>query len=387
MIFLKRAKRRTPVRAAKEPETQRIGPLLAVENLSVEFHPRERTVRAVSGISFAMAAGETLAIVGESGCGKTVSALAILGLLPKNAARITSGSIRFDGRELIGLSESEMERVRGHRISMVFQDPLTSLNPILTVGRQITETLEAHLAMGRKAARVRAAELLRIVGIPEAARRLDEYPHQFSGGMRQRVMIAMALSCDPAILIADEPTTALDVTIQAQVLEVLQRLRREFAMSVLLITHDLGVVAGIADRVAVMYAGRIVEIGPTEAVLADAMHPYTVGLLRSVPRIDRDRTAALVPIEGAPPDLRTRIEGCPFAPRCAWRIDVCGVDDPGLVPAAGTDGPVDGSRLVACHNRPTSAEAKVGHPLGRGTGAADVERGERERGRRKRGQA
>jgi oligopeptide/dipeptide ABC transporter ATP-binding protein len=238
---------------------------------------------------------------------------------------------RNEGKDLLKMSEDELRKIRGAQIAMIFQDPLSSLNPVLTIGRQITEAIEAHKGVGNKDAKKRAIELLELVGIPNAAGRVNDYPHQFSGGMRQRAMIAMALSCEPSLLIADEPTTALDVTIQAQILDLLRRLRTELGMAVLIITHDLGVVAGFADRLAVMYAGRLVELGPTETLLADPAHPYTIGLLRSLPRLDRPRQAALTPIEGSPPDLASPLEGCPFAPRCAWRLTRCWTDAPPLV--------------------------------------------------------
>jgi len=341
-------------------------PLLAVNDLRVEFAAR-RVVHAVRGLSYTIAPGETLGLVGESGSGKSVSALALLGLLPKRVGRITAGSVRFEGRELVGLSEQALRRVRGARIGMIFQDPLSSLNPVLTIGRQITEGLETHRRLDHTAASKRAVALLDMVGIPAAGKRVDDYPHQFSGGMRQRAMIAMALACEPALLLADEPTTALDVTIRAQILDLLGRLRSELNMAVLLITHDLGVVAGFADRLAVMYAGRIVETGPTEDVLARPEHPYTVGLLQSLPRLDRPRQAELTPIGGAPPDLAAEIAGCPFAPRCAWRLEVCWSVDPDLLPAAGDAGD-DGrdganSHMAACHDRPTAEEVVVGRPV------------------------
>ena len=341
--------------------------LLEVRNLRVEFRG-ERTVAAVRGLSYEIRDGETLGLVGESGCGKSVSALALVGLLPKRTARITGGSVTFEGRELLSLDEESLRHVRGNQIAMVFQDPLSSLNPVLTIGAQITESLERHKGMTRAAATKHAVRLLDMVEIPDARTRIRAYPHQFSGGMRQRAMIAMAISCEPRLLIADEPTTALDVTIQAQILDLLGELRRELHMAVLLITHDLGVVAGFADRVAVMYAGRIVETGGTEDVLSVPWHPYTVGLLHSLPRIDRPRQIELTPIAGAPPDLATEIQGCPFAPRCAWRIDTCASVDPRLVPISGAD--ASGARgpqpqMVACHNPPTREEAVAGTPIGR----------------------
>ena len=302
--------------------------LLDVKGLRVSFVTSQSTVRAVRGLDYAIAPGEAVGLVGESGCGKSVSALSLLGLLPRPAGRVTNGSAMFRGEDLLRLDDSQMRDVRGDRIGIIFQDPLSSLNPVLTIGRQVTEGLERHRGMGHDAARRRAAELLGMVGIPDAARRLDDYPHQFSGGMRQRAMIAMAISCEPDLLIADEPTTALDVTIQAQILELLRRLREELNMALLMISHDLGVVAGISDRIAIMYAGRIVEMGPTEEVLARPRHPYTLGLLRSLPRLDRPRGVALVPIDGAPPDLATAIDDCPFRPRCPYAVDRCAEDPP-----------------------------------------------------------
>ena len=340
-------------------------PILSVNDLQVEFAGHGRVVRAVRGLSYDIGPGETIGLVGESGSGKSVSALSLLGLLPKRVGKVTAGTAIFQGQDLLHLSEDKLRRIRGARIAMIFQDPLSSLNPVLTIGRQITEAIETHQNVSPRDARKRAIELLELVGIPGAASRINDYPHQFSGGMRQRAMIAMALSCEPSLLIADEPTTALDVTIQAQILELLRRLRAELGMAVLLITHDLGVVAGFADRLAVMYAGRLVELGPTETLLADPAHPYTIGLLRSLPRLDRPRQAALTPIEGSPPDLASNLEGCPFAPRCAWRLDRCWTDAPPLVLAAGerlADSALIGHQ-VACHNQPTREEALAGFPL------------------------
>ena len=314
------------VRPARGAST---APLLEVRDLRVEFAGRNnRPVRAVRGLTYEIAPGESLGLVGESGSGKSVSALSLLGLLPRKVSRITGGTAVFEGRDLLTLRDEEMRKIRGARIAMIFQDPLASLNPVLTIGRQITEALETHTDMGKTAARKRAVDLLALVGIPSAEQRVDDYPHQFSGGMRQRSMIAMALSCEPALLIADEPTTALDVTIQAQILELLRRLREELNMALLLITHDLGVVAGFVDRLAVMYAGEIVETGPTEPALANPFHPYTLGLLRSLPRIDRPRQVALTPIEGSPPDLASDIVGCPFRPRCPYAVESCATEDP-----------------------------------------------------------
>ena len=341
------------------------GALLTVDDLHVEFVSRNRTVRAVRGLSYSIGPGETLGLVGESGSGKSVSALSLLGLLPDRVGRVSKGTAIFDGENLIGMPQDRLRRIRGARIAMIFQDPLSSLNPVLTIGRQIGEVLETHRGMSGQAARKRAIELLELVGIPGAAKRVNDYPHQFSGGMRQRSMIAIALACAPSLLIADEPTTALDVTIQAQILSLLKRLRQELGMAVIIITHDLGVVAGFADRLAVMYAGRLVEVGRTEDVLAKPSHPYTIGLLRSLPRLDRPRQAALTPIEGSPPDLASELVGCPFAPRCAWRVDDSWLLDPSLVPgrtpvsAANAHDP----HLVACHNQPTAAEAFAGRPL------------------------
>jgi len=340
-------------------------PLLSVDGLRVEFVGRGRVVRAVRGLSYDIGPGETIGLVGESGSGKSVSALSLLGLLPKRVGNVTAGRAIFQGQDLLHLPEERLRKIRGARIAMIFQDPLSSLNPVLTIGRQITEAIETHLGVNSSVAKKRAIDLLELVGIPSPAARVNDYPHQFSGGMRQRAMIAMALSCEPSLLIADEPTTALDVTIQAQILELLRRLRTELGMAVLLITHDLGVVAGFADRLAVMYAGRIVELGPTATILADPAHPYTIGLLRSLPRLDRPRQAALTPIEGSPPDLAASLSGCPFAPRCGWRLDRCWTDDPPLELAVGerkADAALAG-QLVACHNQPTREEALAGVPL------------------------
>jgi oligopeptide/dipeptide ABC transporter ATP-binding protein len=318
--------------AAAGPEAGQTA-LLAVEDLRVEFAAR-RPVRAVRGLSYVIGPGESLGLVGESGSGKSVSALSILRLLPERVARITAGRAVFQGRDLLSLSRADIEDIRGDRVAMVFQDPLIYLNPVLTVGEQVAESLERHRGLTRREGLDRAEALLRQVGIPNARQRLADYPHQFSGGMRQRAMIAMALACDPSLLIADEPTTALDVTIQAQILDLLQSLRDEKRMALLLITHDLGVVAGITDRIAVMYAGRIVETGPTEAILAAPRHPYTAGLLRSLPRLDRPRQAALTPIEGSPPDLASDLVGCPFRPRCGRALDRCATEYPPLEPIA-----------------------------------------------------
>lgn len=317
--------------AVSDTQTAHSGALLTVEDLRVTF-TGERRVHAVRGLSYEIAEGERLGLVGESGSGKSVSTLALLGLLPVHSSSVT-GSAKFAGQELIGTPDRVLRSLRGAKVSMVFQDPLVSLNPALTVGHQITETLRAHLGLSRAAATGRAVELLEMVGVAAPERRVNAYPHELSGGMRQRAMIAIALSCQPALLIADEPTTALDVTVQAQILELLRRLRAEMGMATLLITHDMGVVAGFVDRVAVMYAGRIVEIGPAQQVLADPAHPYTVGLLRSLPRLDKPRQPELLSIEGTPPDLSSEPVGCPFQPRCAWAIARCAEEDPPLEPA------------------------------------------------------
>ncbi|MBL9088630.1 MAG: ABC transporter ATP-binding protein [Planctomycetia bacterium] len=315
--------------------TPRAGPVLAVDDLAVEFRTDDGVVRAVDGVSFALQRGEVLGIVGESGCGKSVTNLAVLGLLPKPAGRIARGSVRFDGRELVGLPERELRTMRGNRIAMIFQDPMTSLNPYLTVEEQLAEVGVLHLGLTRPQAVERAVDLLTRVGISDAGRRIRSYPHEFSGGMRQRVMIAMALLCDPAVLIADEPTTALDVTIQAQILDLLADLRRERGMAVVLVTHDLGVVAGVADRILVMYAGRVVEEAPTRDLFARPTHPYTLGLLRSVPRVAGAAHSRLAHIEGIPPRLDKPFDACPFAPRCAFVRDACRRGVPPLVVADG----------------------------------------------------
>ncbi len=303
--------------------------LLEVDDLTVSFPTADGVVRAVDGISLRVAAGETLAIVGESGSGKSVTALSLMRLLPSPPAR-TAGSVRLRGRELLTLEPEEMRRIRGNDIAMIFQDPMTALNPVFTIGRQITEPLRLHAKLGKRAAGARAAELLSLVGIGDGERRLADHPHQFSGGQRQRIMIAIALACDPALLIADEPTTALDVTIQAQILELLQRLQGEVGAGIIMITHDLGVVARMADRVAVMYAGRIVEESDTDTLFGAPRHPYTWGLLDSIPRLDGDRHAPLTPIPGNPPSLIALPSGCSFRPRCPSAGEVCANERPSL---------------------------------------------------------
>ncbi len=282
------------------------------------------------GISYSVDAGETVAIVGESGSGKSVGVMSLIRLIPQPPGKIVDGEVWFDGQDLIKMSEDELREIRGNRIAMIFQDPMTSLNPVLTIGRQITEALELHLNMNKEQARKRAVQLLEMVGIPGADSRLDDYPHQFSGGMRQRVMIAMGLSCDPQLLIADEPTTALDVTIQAQIVDLVRRLQEELGMAIIWITHDLGVVAGMAKRVLVMYSGFIVEEAPVNDIYAQPRHPYTLGLLRSIPRLDLGRQKRLIPIEGLPPDLLEPPNHCPFAPRCQFVFDKCWQENPPL---------------------------------------------------------
>ena len=309
-------------------------PLLEVDGLHTHFHTQGRVVPAVSGISFSVAPGETLALVGESGCGKSVTALSIMRLLPQPAGRVVAGQIRFQGRNLLELNGEEMRRIRGKDISMVFQEPMTSLNPVLTVGRQLSETLEVHLDDGREAVRARTLEVMRQVGIPDPELRLKQYPHHLSGGLRQRVMIAMALACRPRLILADEPTTALDVTIQAQILALMKQLSREYGVAMILITHNLGVVARYADRVQVMYAGRIVESGEARQLYRRPRHPYTHGLLKSVPRLDAVRTEKLSSIEGQPPDPSSPLTGCPFRPRCTFATERCATEEPPLEPVA-----------------------------------------------------
>ena len=297
--------------------------ILDLQNLRTEFHTQDGTVNAVNGISYSLREGETLGIVGESGCGKSVSMLSVMRLLAEPPAKITADKVEFFGQNLLELSETEMESIRGSQIAMIFQDPMTSLNPVLTIGFQLTEPLKLHLEMSDQEADDRAVELMEMVGISEARLRLDDYPHQFSGGMRQRVMIAMALSCNPALLIADEPTTSLDVTIQAQIVELVKQLREHFGQALIWITHDLGVVAGLAERVVVMYAGFIVEDALIDDLYGKPAHPYTIALLRSLPRVDGSRKDKLATILGMPPDLVGLPAGCPFAPRCDFVTDQC----------------------------------------------------------------
>ena len=304
--------------------------ILDVRDLRVRFRTPEGIVHAVNGISYRLDEGETLAVVGESGCGKSVSMMSMLGLIPIPPGEIVSGSAVYRGSDLIKMSDRNLERLRGKEIGMIFQDPMTSLNPVLTIGRQITEALRAHLAMDQKQAEERACTLLDWVGIPSPADRLGDYPHQFSGGMRQRVMIAMALACNPSLLIADEPTTALDVTIQAQIVELALRMREKMGMAIIWITHDLGVVAGVAHRVIVMYAGYIVEEAGVEELYENPRHPYTLSLLAALPRADRRRDRRLKSIPGAPPSMLVEPHGCPFAPRCEFVMERCRIENPGL---------------------------------------------------------
>jgi oligopeptide transport system ATP-binding protein len=317
-------------------------PLLKIKDLRTRFHTEDGIVKAVNGISYSMDVGDILGVVGESGCGKSVHALSIMRLIQIPPGEIESGEVWFDGRDLLKLSNAEIRQVRGRDIAMVFQDPMTSLNPVYTVGFQIVEAIQLHKGMEKNKALDRAAELLDLVGIPEARQRLDNYPHQFSGGMRQRAMIAMALSCEPKLLIADEPTTALDVTIQAQIVDLVVRLQQELGMAVMWITHDLGVVAEIAHKINVMYAGYIVERGDVQEIYKRTRHPYTMGLLGSLPRLDEAPGTQLVSIPGLPPDLLSLPQGCPFAARCIYKIDRCMEELPPLEKADGVD------HTVAC---------------------------------------
>ena len=322
--------------------------LLSVQELVVRFRTSRGAVYAVNGVSFEVGRGETLGLVGESGSGKSVTSLAVMGLLPRPAGRVHAGTILFEGRDLVGLPESELRKIRGREISMVFQDPMSSLNPVLTIGEQVEETIRAHTDLDRGAARTRAAETLGSVGIARPEEQLKRYPHQFSGGMRQRVMIAMALALEPRLLIAD-------VTIQAQVLQLLRDLTVRTGTSLVLISHDLGIMARMAHRIVIMYAGSVMESGPTVELFANPRHPYTVGLLNAAPRIE-DRGEALRPIEGAPPDLEQPPIGCPFAPRCRWRVAACWTEAPPLR-SLGSE------QLVACHNTVTQQEIAGAKPL------------------------
>ena len=306
--------------------------LLEIKDLKTRFYTQGRVIKAVDGISYSINEGETLAIVGESGCGKSVTALSVMGLIPWPPGKITGGEVLYRGKNLLTMSAEEVRKIRGKEISMVFQEPMTSLNPVLTIERQLSETVETHLGMTREQARDRSREVLSQVGISDPERRLDQYPHQFSGGMRQRVMIAMAMICKPNLILADEPTTALDVTIQAQILELMKELSLESGAAMILITHNLGVVARYADRVNVMYAGRIIEQSTALNIYGDPKHPYTLGLLKSVPRLDEAKKKKLEPIEGQPPDLGVDTPGCRFLPRCTYGDpDSCGKDFPPLL--------------------------------------------------------
>jgi peptide/nickel transport system ATP-binding protein/oligopeptide transport system ATP-binding protein len=314
-------------------QAQASAPVLEVSDLRTIFRFRGGTIFAINGVSFRLGAGELLGVVGESGSGKSVTMMSLMKLLPMPPARIVSGSVRLAGRELLTLDEKAMRAVRGGEVGFIFQDPMTSLNPVFTIGYQLMEPLRAHLGMSRAEARQRAIELLALVGIPSPTERIDDYPHQFSGGMRQRVMIAIALSCNPKVLIADEPTTALDVTIQAQIVELVKSLRRELGMAIIWITHDLGVVAGIADRVMVMYGGLIVESAPVDALYGRPQHPYTRALLETLPRPDVSEAGRLKSIAGQPPHLSAPPRSCPFAPRCAYAFGRCLNENPPLMPA------------------------------------------------------
>ena len=305
-------------------------PLLEVKNLKTHFYTYEGVVKAVDGVSYDLEAGETLGLVGESVCGKSVSAMSLMRLIPEPPGKILEGEILFEGQDILKLGMDEMRLIRGAQMSMVFQEPMTSLNPVLTLEKQLGETLQLHEGMTRQEAKIESIDLLARVGIPDPERRIRQYPHQFSGGMRQRVMIAMALSCNPKIIIADEPTTALDVTIQAQILELMKGLTKEFGVAMIVITHNLGVVARYADRMNIMYAGKIIERGESSEIYKNPRHPYTVGLLKSVPRLDLPRRAKLDPIEGQPPDLIDVPDGCSFRARCKWAVDKCATVEPPL---------------------------------------------------------
>lgn len=305
--------------------------ILEVKNLETIFKTDEGTIHAVNGIDFDVNEGETLGIVGESGCGKSVSMLSMMQLIPSPPGKVINGEASFQGKDLLKMTPEEIRHIRGSQISMVFQDPMTSFNPVIRVGKQITEPLEIHLNVSKEEANERAIEILELIGIPKAKERLRDYPYQFSGGMRQRAMIAMALICTPKLLIADEPTTALDVTIQAQIIDLVKRLREEIGMAIIWITHDLGVVAGLAQRVNVMYAGYIVEKGPVKTIYANPQHPYTRGLLGSLPKITSEKKERLVSIDGLPPVLLEKPNKCPFAPRCKWAVEHCWEENPPLM--------------------------------------------------------
>ena len=346
-------------------------PLLEVCDLKVWFNTEDGVVRAVNGVSFEVSEGETLGIVGESGSGKTVTVMSVMRLIMDHNARF-EGQVIYKGRDLMRLGKKQVREVRGAEIAMIFQDPMTSLNPVYRVGWQIAEQIRAHEPVSAQAARARAVDLLKAVGIPNPAQRVDDYPHQFSGGMRQRVMIALALSCSPSLLIADEPTTALDVTIQAQILRLIRKLREEFGSAIVLITHDMGVVADIADRVAVMYGGRIVEQGTKHEIFYDPQHPYTWGLLGSIARLDRPRPRRLATIPGMPPSMLALSAGCAFADRCANRFEPCGTELPELAPRTASPGHLD-----ACHLPPERrSEARAAAAAGSGFDGAGQRAGD-----------
>lgn len=333
-----------------------MAPLLEVRNLKTQFKTKDGVVKAVDDVSFTIDKGETLGVVGESGSGKSVTAMSIMRLV-QNPGKIVGGEILFEGRDLLKLSDKEMRKVRGREIAMIFQDPMTSLNPVLTIGRQLSEPLIEHLNMSKEQALKESAELLKMVGIPNAQERLKSYPHHFSGGMRQRVMIAMSLACRPKLIIADEPTTALDVTIQAQILELLLRLQNETGTAVMIITHALGVVAGMADRINVMYAGHVVETTTADELFANPRHPYTLGLLKSIPRLDEERRERLQPIQGSPPDMLALPTGCPFVSRCEYSLEQCPTVLPLLRPVPVVTSTENVKHEIACH-----AEVKLGDP-------------------------
>ncbi|EST39096.1 peptide ABC transporter ATP-binding protein [Streptomycetaceae bacterium MP113-05] len=333
----------------KQPQGGGAGaPLLEVEDLHVEFHTRDGVVKAVNGVNYSVSAGETLAVLGESGSGKSVTAQAVMGILDMPPGKIPQGQIRYRGQDMLRMTGEQRRQIRGQKIAMIFQDALSALNPVLSVGYQLGEMYRAHQGMPRKQAKAKAVELMERVGIPAARNRVNDYPHQFSGGMRQRIMIAMALALEPDLIIADEPTTALDVTVQAQVMELLAELQREYEMGLILITHDLGVVADVADKIAVMYAGRIVETSPVHELYKRPAHPYTRGLLDSIPRLDQ-KGQELYAIRGLPPNMTRVPQGCAFHPRCPRAQDICVQQEPALEPVTETDGGALTGRNSACH--------------------------------------
>lgn len=319
-----------PATRSAQATIDRGAPILEVKNLKTQFFTQDGVVKAVDDVSFYVMPGETLGVVGESGSGKSITGLSIMRLIPSPPGKIVNGEVSFQGKDILKMSDEQVRAIRGNDIAMIFQDPMTSLNPVLTINRQISESLQLHMGMNKSQAKERAIELLKMVGIPNAAERVDQYPHQFSGGMRQRVMIAMALSCNPKLLIADEPTTALDVTIQAQILDLMRNLQTETGTGVIMITHSMGVVAGMADRVQVMYAGHIVETATTTEIFANPRHPYTVGLMKSIPRLDAREKEKLQPIRGLPPDLIDLPDMCPFVPRCNYAREKCEQKNPPL---------------------------------------------------------